>query len=398
MLKVKNYLLFILIITVSLFLHNYLFMNKAWCASGDVVRIGIIMDQTGPAAEMGIPFVSGFRNYFRHLNDSGGINNKKVKLFIEDDRYSIPMAVAAFKKLVFRDKVFAILGMGGTGQTTALFPQIKKNKIVIIPLSWSWTMTDPLKKFIFTPGNDNKDEIKIIMRYIVNTLKPKNPRIAIVSPDVEFGKSGVRVAKMEAKKFNVNIVGHEIMALGAVDANSQVLNLRRRKATHVIVLEAVGGTVAIVRAAKMLGYFPKYFGSFHAFGDEVAKIGGKAAKEVYGASAFGSWFDDTKGIVELRKISLKYFPNMTPPNRYYVKAWIISKIIQEGVKRAGKNLDGGSVAKALETIKNLNMKGLTGPIRYSNTKHKANDFVRLYKADIDKGYFTSVTDWITASK
>ena len=371
--------------------------GKSWAKSAEAIRIGVVMDMTGPAAVMGIPFTNGFKNYFRHLNDMGGINGQKVKLTIEDDRYSIPMAVAAFKKLVFRDKVLAILGMGGTGQTTALFPHIEKHKIVIIPLSWSWTMTDPIRKFIFTPGNDNKDEINIIMEYIVNTLKAKDPRIAVISPDVEFGKSGVRVAKAKAQELNVALVGQEIMGVGAIDGSSQMLSLKRKKATHVIILETNGATVAAVRAAKRIGYFPKYFGSFHAFGDEVAKIAGDAAKEVHGAAAFGSWYDSSDGITELKKITLGIHPEITPPNRYYVKAWIISKIMREGLIRAGEELNGDSIANALETIQNLDMSGLTGPISYSPTKHKGNDYARLYKADVEKGYFVPITDWVTAT-
>jgi len=283
--------------------------------SKDLVKIGLIADQTGPAAEVTIPYTKGFKNYFRNVNDTGGINGRKIKLIVEDDGYSIPRAVGAFKKLIFRDKVLAILGCGGTGQNTALLPQIKKNKVPVITISWSWTMTDPVKRYVFTPINDNKDEIKIIMDYIVKTLKAKNPRIALVSPDVEYGKSGVRVANAKAKEYNVKIVGREILAVGGVDASSQMLSLRKKKATHIITLTTIGSTLAVLKDSKRYGYFPVFFDSFHLFSDEVAKMAGKAAKNLYGAGAIGSWFDDTEGMAEVKKISLKYYPNMKPPNR-----------------------------------------------------------------------------------
>jgi branched-chain amino acid transport system substrate-binding protein len=120
------------------------------------------------------------------------------------------------------------LSCSGTGQNTALFPNIEKNKIPVNTVSWSWTMTDPMRRYVFTPGNDNKDEIKIIMDYIVNTLRPKDLRIAVVSPDVEYGKSGLKVAQMKAKEYNVQMVEGEILAPGAVDASSQSLSLRKR--------------------------------------------------------------------------------------------------------------------------------------------------------------------------
>ena len=57
-------------------------------------------------------------------------------------------------------------------------------------------------------------------------------------------------------------------------------------------------------------------------------------------------------------------------------------------------MDPERFVEALEAIKNLDMRGLTGPISYSPTDHKGNDYARLYKADIKKGYFLPVTDWI----
>ena len=362
--------------------------------SGNIVKIGIIMDQTGPAAEVGIPYARGVKNYFRHINDGGGINGRKIKIILEDDRYTIPMAFAAFKKLVFKDKVLAILFCGGTGQNTALFKQIEDNRIPVITGSWSWTMTDPVKRYIFSPGNDNKDEVKAIMGYIVETLKAKDPRIAVIAPDAEYAKSGFRVAQAKAGELGVKMMGREILPFGAVDATSQMLSLKRKKVTHLISITTVGATVAALRSAKSLNYSPIFFDSFHAFSDEVAKIAGPAAKNTYGVAAFASWFDDAEGISRLKRISLKYYPDIKPPNRYYVKAWITSIIAREGIMRAGNDLTPDTFVDALETIRDLEMKGLTGPISYSSKDHKGNDYVRMYKADPEKGYFVPVTDWI----
>ena len=364
--------------------------------SGDIIKIGMILDQTGPAAPLGIPFGKALKNYFRYVNDHGGINGRKVRVIVEDDGYTIPRAFAAFKKLVFKDEVLTILACGGTGQTTALFSNIEKHKIPVNTVSWSWTMTNPVRRYIFTPGNDNKDEIKIIMDYIMKTLKPKDPRIAIVSPDVEYGKSGVKVAQQKAEQYNVKLVQREILPLGAIDASSQVLSLRRKKATHIINLSITGQFLALQRSAKRLGYFPVTFGSFHIFGDEVAEAGERLAKNVYGAGAFGTWYDDNKGVTELKKWTSKYSPKMDTPNRYYIKAWITGKITHEGIRRAGKDLSNESFVNALETIKNMDMGGLTGPISYSPTDHKGNSDARMYKAESGKGYFVPVTDWIRA--
>ncbi|MFH1624009.1 MAG: hypothetical protein ABID54_02495 [Pseudomonadota bacterium] len=79
-----------------------------------------------------------------------------------------------------------------------------------------------------------------------------------------------------------------------------------------------------------------------------------------------------------------------------MKGWITSRIAHKGIRRAGKDLTPDTFVNSLETIKNLDMKGLTGPISYSPTNHKGNSYSRMDKADLKKGYFVPVTDWIEA--
>lgn len=255
-------------------------------------------------------------------------------------------------------------------------------------------MTDPVKRYIFSPGNDNRDEIKVIMNYIVENMKAKDPRFSIIAFDAEYAKSGIRVAEAKARELPITMVGREILPLGIIDATSQILAMKRKRVTHVFSITAPGSTVAVLRSAKSLNFSPIFFGSFHAFADEVASIAGPAARNTYGVGAFSSWFDDVEGIGKLKRVSLKYYPNIKPPNRYYVKGWISSMIVHEGIKRAGNNLTPDTFVNSLETIKDMDMKGLTGPISYSPTDHKGNDYARMYKADIEKGYFVPVTGWI----
>ena len=108
------------------------YAGEARGVTDDTIKIGFILDQTGPAAPIGIPVANATRTYFQNINDHGGINGRKVKIILEDDHYSIPGAIAAFKKLIFRDAALSILFTGGTGQTFALMNQIEKNKVPVI--------------------------------------------------------------------------------------------------------------------------------------------------------------------------------------------------------------------------------------------------------------------------
>ncbi|MDY7034010.1 MAG: ABC transporter substrate-binding protein [Thermodesulfobacteriota bacterium] len=93
------------------------YANEGRGVTDTTIKIGGIADHTGPVATICTPIIEALKNYTRHINDQGGIHGRKIKLLMEDDRYSIPAGVAAFKKLVYKDKVLALLGPVSIGET-----------------------------------------------------------------------------------------------------------------------------------------------------------------------------------------------------------------------------------------------------------------------------------------
>jgi ABC-type branched-subunit amino acid transport system substrate-binding protein len=84
--------------------------------SATEIRIGIHAPATGAGAPAP-SFDSGKAVYFNFIGN--GINGRKATVFFEDDGYNPSQAVAACKKLVEQDKVFLLVGGGGTDQIVA---------------------------------------------------------------------------------------------------------------------------------------------------------------------------------------------------------------------------------------------------------------------------------------
>ena len=110
--NMKNVVFWIITILTSIFFIDNA-IGEAMEAKGvtdNSIKIGVILDQTGPATGVTIPITQAMRTYARHVNDHGGVHERKLKMCVEDDRYSIPPALAAFKKLAYRDRVFTLMG------------------------------------------------------------------------------------------------------------------------------------------------------------------------------------------------------------------------------------------------------------------------------------------------
>ncbi|KAF0117297.1 MAG: amino acid/amide ABC transporter substrate-binding protein HAAT family, partial [bacterium] len=163
---------------LALFFGTLASAEEAKGVTKDTIRLGAIIDMTGPVTQMTVPLVQATRNYIRHINEQGGINGRKIKLIIEDDHYTIPGAIAGFKKLVFRDGVLSILYGGGTGQTMALASHIKKERVPVITVSLAESLVNPVRRHVFIPAASYDDEVECIFDYIIKILNVKNPRIA----------------------------------------------------------------------------------------------------------------------------------------------------------------------------------------------------------------------------
>ena len=116
--------------------------------AADEIKVGSINDLTGATSDVGKDAALGIRECVTFINDSGGINGKKIKLLLYDYGYRVPEAITIYKRFRDTDKI-ALLLQWGTGDTEALSPTVNKDKMVTISDSLSGHLCDPAK----TPYN-----------------------------------------------------------------------------------------------------------------------------------------------------------------------------------------------------------------------------------------------------
>jgi branched-chain amino acid transport system substrate-binding protein len=368
--------------------------------TGDTIKVGVTSDVTGPTSQIQTPLHTGIKTYLQHINDQGGIYGRKFKVIVEDGGYSVARDVANFKKLVYKDQIFMLFEIGSTGSGVALVSQITKEKLPTLMTSTTDFFIRPTRPYHFIEGATYEDEIKVLFNYIVNVLKVKEPRIALVRADTEHGKVGSRTFREQLEAYGLKPAGEEVVAPGAIEASSQVLTLMRAKATHVILHTTEGNAATFFREAKRFKYSPMSLGTKYACAEDAIRIVGDAAENFVATNSFSSWYDESPGMLKMREISLKYHGKKGKYMlyRHYTQGWCQAMIVVEGLKKAGKDLTRSGLVKGLESIKNLDMGGLMANATYSPTKHQGTEYCRIYKADVKNIRFIPFTDYIKAAK
>ena len=391
--------LFIVLFVVvsSLFLcRTNIYADNVRGVTDNTIKIGMILDQTGPGAHIVVPITKGIESFFRHVNEHGGINGRRMDVYVEDDRYSIPMAITAFKKLVFKDNVFTLIGPTSTGGITALVRSIEKEKIPFMSAIMPEITVKPFKHYIFTMADIYPNQMKVLIDYILKDLNPKEPRIALVYPDNETGKVDRESALKIMASYKLVPVTKEVLNPGSLDAGSQVMSLRRAKVNYTVLCGFIPQpTLVLLRELKKYGLNVPVFGSYATCVEEIIGMVGETARRFFAVNHMASWYDEGPGITKMRDITLKYFPGTERPYRgkLYTHGWVLATVVMEGLTRAGRGLNEETYIRALESIKNFDTGGLCGPINYSSTSHKGGNTWKIFKADPDTGKFIPMTGW-----
>ena len=135
---------------------------------------------------------------------------------------------------------------------------------------------------------------------------------------------------------------------------------------------------------------------YAACNEEAIKLLRGTKMTYYANHCYSSWYEDEPGAAKMRSITLKYHPGAETiyrTKRLYTVGWFLSCIFTEGLKRAGRNLNAETLIDALETFREVDFGGISGPVTYTSESHKANSCSRMYKADVDKEIFVPLTSW-----
>ncbi|MBR1122605.1 ABC transporter substrate-binding protein [Bradyrhizobium lablabi] len=117
------------------------------------IKVGILGSLSGPLAVFGTGNLAGATIAFEEANAAGGVNGRKIEWVSLDDESSPPKGIAAYKKLVDQDQVFAVYGPAASAVGQALVPTFKLSKTpTFISVFSTPAVTEPPIPMVFRTG------------------------------------------------------------------------------------------------------------------------------------------------------------------------------------------------------------------------------------------------------
>lgn len=338
----------------------------------DTILLGAHAPLTGPLTATGASCHDGWQIYLDMINDAGGVNGRKIKTIWEDDGCIPSKSIAALRKLIHRDRVFAIVAGVCSNAILPALPLIEEEKIPYFTSHCSApALTKPLKKFIFRAGNIPANlQARALGMLAVEHFK--STRIGILHLSDEYGVSQRNPLISYLDEHEIKPVAVESYNPGDVDYTSQLTRLKDANADAVIFIAWLADGAKMVQQAKRMGFNPRWIGTPATGEEPFAVLAGDAA-----VGTFHMWngkylVSDTQvPIIARFREEFKKRVGEKPgrPSSGDLVNYSGAMVFVEALKRAGRDLTREKLVEALESIKNFDTP-LADPVNFSATEHQ----------------------------
>jgi len=358
------------------------------------VVVGAFQDQSGAAAVVGINMRKGMEAYFNWVNAQGGVNGRKIKFIVEDDGFQAARAIAATKKLVEQDKVFALVGTLGTPGVAATIDYIMEKQIPsIYQGSGISALAFPPKKYIFPVQPNFISEGRIVATYVVENLKIK--RVAVACEQTDIGTEGLRGVREQLAMYKMEPV--EVVNFGAadVDFSSQILKLTRVKPDAVIIYSTLKPAAGFLKQAKVMGLDAQFLTTYvNADPIQMPALAGDACVGLIAPGWVPVLGNDVDSVRYLEIYQATYPKEM--PSAFAAAGFIAGEVFCEGLRRAGKNPTREGLIAAMESLRDwdgIMAKGISYTPEFRSGKASMY-FMRFAKPKFEEGSVEVMSDWV----
>jgi len=350
------------------------------------IKIGLLGSLTGPAAIFGTSNMAGGTLAFEEVNAAGGINGRKFQLVSEDDETSPPKAIAAFKKLVEQQNVFAIFGPSSSAVAAGMVPVMRQSDVPVFSTIYSTPApTEPMIKNVFRVAtlNDRMQGLALA-GYVVDKLGAK--RVGLIRQSDEYGKRGAESVLQRLGGRSDISVSEEVFNVVDTDFTSQLLKLKETNPDVLIIYGYPSPSAIITRQARQLGISAKIIGSNASSSRKYPAIVGEAAAGTQNVITLQELPEsDEPRMKKFRESYEMRFPELARqgrPDATDVMGYGGAQVFLEAVRRAGHELTRASLLKALETIQDFKT-GLILSETLTPTSHEGNRTARILEIQPD---------------
>jgi ABC-type branched-subunit amino acid transport system substrate-binding protein len=349
------------------------------------ILLGQVCALSGPAKDLGQELRAGAEAYFAFFNSQGGVHGRKIKMTTLDDGYEPQRTIAATKRLLERDKVFALFGYVGTPTSAAAVLLTKPGKIPFIaPFTGAEFLRTPPTENIFNVRASYFQETELQVHELVDVLGKNS--LAVFYQDDSYGKAGLGGVQKAMRQRTLEIAATGTYTRNTVDIQKGLEAILAANPDAVVLIGTYKACAAFIKAAKAVGSTSIFM--------NVSFVGSTALAHELG--------DDGEGVFITQVVPLPWDASLPVVKEYQanlrrnlpgaefgfgsLEGYLDAKVLAQGLRIAGKNLTRASLISAMDGMRNYDLGGVT--VGFGPQDHQGLD--KVYLTVIENGAFKQV--------
>lgn len=362
-------MLFRIPILIFLFAIFYTYFKSEIFHEKDI-KIGISLPQSGTIKAWGDAVNSGVNSYINHVNETGILKDKSLKLVVYDDKYEPDLTLDNINKLIYQDKVFALFGFVGTPTVKRILPIVYDEGI---PFFAAFTGASFLRK----TQDDNfinfrssyEEEIEKTIEYLYN-IKKLN-KIAVFYQNDDYGKEGYISLIESLKKRKLSLVAEGSYKRNTLSITHAFNEIKDAKPEAIIMIGAYKTNALFIKKSKANQNLKDTLFCNISFGDANAMITklnelNTDTNNLLFSQVVPNYLDDNIPVIkEYQTLMKKYYPN-EPLGFISLEAFMASKVLVNALSRIQGDITRKKLIHTLKNTPNDLLQGLY--LKYRRTQ------------------------------
>ncbi|WP_129127194.1 ABC transporter substrate-binding protein [Geomonas oryzae] len=343
-------------------------------AAGDVVKIGMVNDQSGANKGSGRGMKVGVDAYFKAINAKGGVNGRKLELVAMDDQMTTDKTIDCLLKLADEQKVFAVVGSVGTSNCVASLPVVKEYKLPYInPRTGATELRTPVVREVFHVRASYQQEVDKIVDQLV---KQGAKRFAVFYQNDGLGTDILASTEKAVKRHGLSVVSKGSFERNTVAVTSGLAAIMEGKPDAIIVGAVYKPGAEFIKLARKEGVTARLAsGSFAGGMNLVKAVGPEAAEGVIMSQVVPELDDLSLPITRECKEAIEKNPEEVGFNSVSMEGCMAAKSIVMALEKAGNPPTQAGFIQAYEAMKDADMGGIK--LTFTPQDHQGQDNVYL---------------------
>ena len=351
-------------------------------APPEEIKIGAVMDITGPLSGIGSLIRDGAVLAVKEINEAGGINGKQVKLIVEDGATDTTKGFEAVKKLVEVDGCKVIIGPMISPAVIASGPYVAERQVVIVsPSATSPEIADQeWRPFVFRTCTSDVLQGAAMAQLI---LEGGYKRVATFVVDNSYGAGIEEVAK-EKLAGKVEVVASVRYDLAKLDYFTELQIIKDKNPDVIIHVGYHDDAQIVYKQALQLGLdSAQWIASEGVYAEYTLEM--PEAAEFMEKAVIGTRPTAPEGLAAFDELAAAYEAEFgIPPGVYVDTVYDATNMVLQAIAEVG--YDGAKISEALLRI-GQNYQGASGTITFSPVGDRVSGDFEVWKVVKEAGKY-----------